>query len=399
MTVEVPGGPKTASLIERVKNILLTPGPEWDRIDGETATVKGLFTGYAAILAAIPAICSLLSLLLFIHFFAMTGLILDVVLNYVLTLVAVFVLGFAIDALAPSFGGTKSPIQGMKVAVYSATAGWVGGVLLLVPVLGWLAYIVVALYGLYILWLGLPKLMKVPQDKAPVYFVVVLVVALIVFGIASAIPQRAMFWGAGPLGGYGANTITFHGRNGSASINLNQVAAVTNQIKAQAAAQQAAANGSAPPAGTATVTPVGADVLRNMLPGSINGMARGDISSSSGSAMGIAASEASATYTNGNAHLTLKVSDTGTASGVMGLAGALNVNSDEQNGSHYKKVSTVNGNMITEDYDNATHSGSYMTVVAGRFAVEADGTGVDINTMKAAVNAVPQGQLASMKNH
>ena len=41
------------SLAARVKGIILRPSPEWDIIDGEPATVKGLFTGYAMILAAI----------------------------------------------------------------------------------------------------------------------------------------------------------------------------------------------------------------------------------------------------------------------------------------------------------------------------------------------------------
>ena len=72
MTVEVPGGPKTASLIERVKNILLKPNAEWDRIDGEPATVQGLFMGYALILAAVGPICQLIGSVVFGHcvFFA-----------------------------------------------------------------------------------------------------------------------------------------------------------------------------------------------------------------------------------------------------------------------------------------------------------------------------------------
>ncbi len=33
------------TLAARVKGIIMRPGPEWDVIDGEPATVKGLFTG------------------------------------------------------------------------------------------------------------------------------------------------------------------------------------------------------------------------------------------------------------------------------------------------------------------------------------------------------------------
>ncbi len=50
------------------------------------------------------------------------------VVSYVLTLVGVYVLALIIGALAPTFGGTRSPIQALKVAAYSSTAGWVAGI-------------------------------------------------------------------------------------------------------------------------------------------------------------------------------------------------------------------------------------------------------------------------------
>ena len=42
------------SIVARAKNIILNPTDEWNVIAGEPATVGGLFTGYAMILAAIP---------------------------------------------------------------------------------------------------------------------------------------------------------------------------------------------------------------------------------------------------------------------------------------------------------------------------------------------------------
>jgi len=45
-------------LVSRVKAILLKPGETWPEIKNEPATVKDLFTSYAAILAAIPPIAS-----------------------------------------------------------------------------------------------------------------------------------------------------------------------------------------------------------------------------------------------------------------------------------------------------------------------------------------------------
>jgi hypothetical protein len=174
----VEGGPNTAGLIARVQNILLKPQSEWVVIDKEAATVQGLFTGYAVILAAIPAVASAIGQLLLLHnpiAAVITG-----VLGYVFGLAGVFVTGFIINALAPSFGGAPDQVQAMKVAVYASTAAWVAGVLNIIPFLGVLA-IIGALYSLYLFYLGAPMLMKVPQDKAVGYVIVVIVVDLVVY--------------------------------------------------------------------------------------------------------------------------------------------------------------------------------------------------------------------------
>ena len=53
------------NLIERVKNILITPKTEWEVINGETATTQSLFMGYVLPLSIVAAIGSLLKGLLF----------------------------------------------------------------------------------------------------------------------------------------------------------------------------------------------------------------------------------------------------------------------------------------------------------------------------------------------
>ena len=45
------------ALVDRVKNILLSPRTEWPVIDAEPATIASLYTGYIMPLAAIPVIC------------------------------------------------------------------------------------------------------------------------------------------------------------------------------------------------------------------------------------------------------------------------------------------------------------------------------------------------------
>lgn len=189
---QTPGPGTSSSLIDRVKNILLTPKTEWDVIDREPATIQGIYTSYVVILAAIGPIAMLIGQQLFgwgalgitikppigysVAYAAFT---------YALSLVGCYVSALIIDALAPSFGGTKDMVKAFKVAAYSATASWVAGIFQIIPALGFLA--ILGLYSLYLLYLGLPKLMRVSADKAVGYTVVVIVVQIVIYFVIAMV--------------------------------------------------------------------------------------------------------------------------------------------------------------------------------------------------------------------
>src|SRR4051812_47659157 len=106
------------NLVERVKNILLSPKTEWPVIASESTDVKSLYLNYVMILAAIPAIAGAIGTM-FVSF-GVRGIGYAIV-HYILTLVMVFLVALLIDALAPTFGGTKSQINALKLVAYSAT--------------------------------------------------------------------------------------------------------------------------------------------------------------------------------------------------------------------------------------------------------------------------------------
>jgi hypothetical protein len=176
------------ALVARVKGILLQPKSEWLKIDGEFATTKSLFTRYAMILAAIGPVCSLLGGQLMPIMgmkLSIVGAIVVALVSYGMSLLGVFLLGLIINALAPNFGGTANRVQAMKLAVYSWTAAWLAGVFGLIPMLGILA--ILGLYSFYLLFVGLPILMKVPEDKKVGYFIVTVIAGVVMYFIISAI--------------------------------------------------------------------------------------------------------------------------------------------------------------------------------------------------------------------
>lgn len=189
-----PNNPSPASgIIQRAKDILLKPKETWPVIAAEPASTQSIYVPYVVALAAIGPVAQFIGGQLFgFNAFGVTyhpplvSSLVSAVLSYGLALATVFILALVIDALAPSFGGQKDQVQALKVAAYSATAGWVGGIFGLVPALG-LIGVLFGLYGLYLLYLGLPVLMKVPQDKALGYTVVVVIVAIVLFLIVGAV--------------------------------------------------------------------------------------------------------------------------------------------------------------------------------------------------------------------
>jgi hypothetical protein len=182
------------SLIDRVKGILLQPKAEWTLIETEPATVGSLYTRYILLLAAIPAIAVAIGLARFAAGWAIRL----AITQYVAGLVSVYVLAFIIDALAPQFGGQKSQIQALKVATYSSTAAWVAGVFYLIPALSVLA-LLGGLYSLYLMFVGLPLLMKAPADRATGYTVVTIACAIIIWVLIGYV--AGLVGGTGGFGG------------------------------------------------------------------------------------------------------------------------------------------------------------------------------------------------------
>ncbi len=154
------------NLVERVKNILVDPKAEWPQIRREPGDIVFLFANYVAVLAAIPAICGWIAWIVG-GGPVVTGVLVTLV-RYALSFASVYLLALMIDALAPTFEATKSFDNALKLAVFSATPFWLSGILSLLPGLGFVR-ILVLIYSAYLLWLGIPPLMRAPQDKALAY--------------------------------------------------------------------------------------------------------------------------------------------------------------------------------------------------------------------------------------
>ncbi len=395
MSVVEPGS-TGAGMVARVKALLMRPSLTWDEIDAEPATVAGLFRGWVLPLAAIPVVAGAVGMLAFGVSGGFMGfgfswrpsplwVVGNALLQYGLGIAMVFVMGVVINGLAKTFGAVQDHTQAMKLAAYAPTASWVAGALMLVPQLAIVA-VLGALYSLYLLYVGLPKLMKAPEERALPYFgavVVVVILASIVIGIATN-----SIMGVGRMGGM-AGAGAMSGKlsvPGKGEVDLGRL---EDQAKRAEAAAQRIQSGE-------SVVATDPEALKALLPGAVAGLARTEVEASSGGAGGIEGSQAEATYEKAGANLRLQVTDLGGAGALAGMASAFKVKSSKETATGYERVDTIDGRLTQESYDRAAKSGEYSVLVGERFMVEARGEGVTMDELKAAVNAVGVGRLESL---
>ncbi len=410
------------NLIERAKNICLSPKTEWDVISAETTETQALMLGYVAPLAAIGAVAGFVGNSIIGHssFFlgnyrtpVFMGLGIAV-LTFVMAFVAVFVLSLIINALAPTFGGEKNSAQAMKVAVYSYTPAWIVGIFHLIPGLGILTLL--GLYALYLLYLGLPKLMKSPEDKAVGYTAVVVICAIvlsIVIGVLTTCIGGAGMMASGALGG-------LNSRSSGPDIVVDKDSALgklqdfgksmeaagkkmeTAEKSGDQAAQMAAATGAlgALLGGGKNVEAIGVDQLKTFIPETLSGLAKKSSKAEKNGMAGLMVSKAEATYGDDSGKsIELELSDTGGASGLMGLATSMNVQGEKEDESGSEKTTKVNGRMVTEKVSKTGGANEYSVVVGGRFVVSAKGRGLSIGDVRNAVTSIDLAKLESMKDN
>lgn len=173
------------NLIDRAKKILTTPKTEWDVIDNETPNIQGILTTYVIPLVAIGTIASFIGWGFIgksYYGFKVASVSLGIryaLIAFVAGVAGCFILAYVIDALAPTFKSEKNLGKSFQLAAYASTAGWVGAVLNIIPSLAIVGSLV-GLYNLYLLYLGLPKLKKTPQEQGTGYFVACLVTMIVV---------------------------------------------------------------------------------------------------------------------------------------------------------------------------------------------------------------------------
>jgi len=405
------------NLVQRVKDILLAPKTTWPQIAQEPADVKSLYANYIVFLAAIPAIATFIGLSVFgIGAFGvsyrvpvMSGLV-NMVVGYVLSLGIVFVLALVVDALAPTFGGVRNPINALKLVAYGATASFVGGIFGLLPSLSILT-LLFAIYTVYLIYTGLPVVMKCPPEKAVGYTATIMlcgIVAGVVIAVVSAavMPSRGM--GMAGLGGEGGD-LTISTPGGKVSIDTSQMEQMARKMeeagKRMEAAQQSGDSAAAGKAMGEVLgalaggggTPIAAQDLKAMLPATLLGLPRQSYEARSGQAMGIGGSGARASYGAGAEKVELAITDMGGIGAFAMVAGFASVSGESESDGKVEKTYRQGARTVHEEYRKDGSHADVTVFLGNGIMVSAVGQRVDTAALKRALDEAGLDRIESVK--
>lgn len=399
------------NLVERVQAILLKPKETWPVIAQEGGDVASIYKNYLGLLAAIPAVATFIGLsvvgagMFGVSFRVpiMAGLV-NMVVGYVLSLVMVYVLSLIANALAPTFAGEKNALNAFKLIAYASTAGMVGGIFNLMPGLSMLG-LLAALYSIYLIYTGIPPLMKSPEDKAIGYTVVIIVcgiVAGLLMGLASSLLTRGGGLGMGGMGS-ASDQVSFKVPGTEVTLDTSKIEEATRKMQEaqdkgdQAAAGKAMGDLMGAALGGQGGKPIAPDTLKAFVPEKLAGLARTSIEARSDAAMGMTFSSVAASYTKDAQTLELKVQDLGAVPALAMAMGAwANSTVERETATDVERVFKKDGVTVKEEYSKDGSRAEAALMLGNSVMLEVKGQGAGIEAVRAALASLDVKGLAAL---
>jgi hypothetical protein len=379
-----------AALLQRVLDILMRPRDTWLQIDAEDGNPARIYLGYLVFLAAIPAVAGFIGYSLIgvgafgisVRVPVVQGLV-SMVVGYVLSLAMVYVLALIANMLAPRFQAQQDMGSAFKLVAYASTAGMLGGVFSILPSLAMLG-LLAALYSVYLIYSGIPVLMKAPQEKAVGYtaaLVVCGILAGIVVGLAtSLVTPGARGLGAGMAGMGDTGSVAMKVPGTDIKIDTGRLEEASRKMEeAQAKGDtQAAAKAATEMMGAALGgkggEPFAPKLLRDTLPERVGDLPRTAIEARSESAMGMQFTHVSAQYTHEDKELEIQIQDLGAVPALrMAMAGWATTTAESENADEVERIYRQGDTTIKESYRKDGSSADVALMLPNGVMVQAYG--------------------------
>lgn len=341
-----PADLPASGFVDRLKNFIVAPQAEWDRIVHEPSdNIAGLYIAYVVPFALLSAVAGAVGAIVFSRFVPSHALI-DAVFFVILAIALVFIAAIIANALAPLFDSQRDAGQAHKLAVYSAWPALAAGVFNALPVIAWFG--IIGLYSLGLLFMGLPRLMGTPELKRIPYMALLLALTAVTLIVLSMLAQSAR----------------------AALIALPVFAAHPPTV---AAPERAGPNLNTEPLQRSADFrgPIQAERLEGFLPATLpGGYRRGAVSST----IVAGGAEARAEYTNGSARLIVVVSQLAGVGAVDGYVQRMDVRPSQRTETLEVRTESLHGRLISEETNTASGTVRYVVMGTG-LALIAEGAG------------------------
>ena len=184
-----PAQLKEAVKFDRLVKMFTAPDEYWDEVMDEPGDLQSLLVPQMLILAAIPAVATLLGMSIRLAFIlpamGLLAAIISGALTFGLNLGIWLALGAIINQLAQAFDARKDLGLSFKLAAGAIIPVWLGGSLWVLPIVGHVlgpsGSFAGLLYGASLLFRGLPRVNGTPADKALVYTVSAVAILFVLF--------------------------------------------------------------------------------------------------------------------------------------------------------------------------------------------------------------------------
>ncbi|MEI6124157.1 MAG: YIP1 family protein [Bacteroidota bacterium] len=173
---EVFSAVKSGNIFKRAINIMFKPKKEWEIVAKETPKIPMLILGYALVFSIIPLLALIVhdSFIVYqftFHYYFQGTIfgVFDGFMFMISAMAAIIVGAIIINALAPAFKTEKNLGKAMQLTTYSFTPMFFAAAFYLIPYMSFVANLA-GLYGIFLLLIGLPIIMKTPKNTQIGYF-------------------------------------------------------------------------------------------------------------------------------------------------------------------------------------------------------------------------------------
>ncbi len=201
-------GFRRQDMISHVAGLFTHPHKEWEEIRDTQESVSHLYFAHVLFLALIPPVSMYIGTTKVgwtigngapVMLTESSAAIMSA-LMYLAMLTGVAVIGMFINWMARTYDSSPGLARCIVFAAYTATPLFIAGLCALYPnvILAMLVGIVAIFYTVYLLYMGIPIFMKIPEDEGFIYSSSILTIGLVMFVSIMAITVLIWSFGFGP---------------------------------------------------------------------------------------------------------------------------------------------------------------------------------------------------------